>query len=40
MTRYDYITKAERPATEHVEKHLLMDVDEAVLNAAKKVGLG
>lgn len=40
MTRYDYITKAERPATEHVEKHLLREVDEAVLKAAKKAGIG
>lgn len=40
MTRYEYVTKAERPATEHVERNLLKKVDEAVLKAAKKAGLG
>lgn len=39
MTRYDYITKAELPATEHVEKSLMKEVDVAVLKAAKKAGL-
>lgn len=39
MPKYDFVAKAERQATEHVEKNLLKEVDEAVMKAAGKAGI-